>query len=243
MKLTVKELSKNYNLNQAELEYALEKIKNGKVILYAMSGKMGAGKDTLGDLICEDLENKGYDVMFASYSTPMKKEITEIIECLNSSECLHNIAEKFNTTVNEIIKLSNILNGNSIYERTDSSRRAIQYWGTDVRRKQKRNYWVNKLIQLTVEAINNNKSVYISDVRFVDEADSIIDLNGKIIRLDVPEKVRCERILKRDKINPTEEHLTHVSETGLDQYKFEIIFDGCETLGILTKQAINYIFN
>lgn len=237
-------IAKKYDVDVSKLKSSINKLKNEGILLYAMSGKMGAGKDTIGDLIKEDLENSGHKVSTFSYSTPMKQEITDIIECMNSLESnmtIAKIAEKFNANIEEIVKLKRLLGGDSIYERTDASRLAIQFWGTGVRRKQNPNYWINKLIQLILDETNKGNSVFISDVRFENEADSILDLGGKVIRLEVDEKIRIERIETRDGLTPSETHLNHLSETALDNYNFEIVFDGAKPIEEIVQETINYL--
>lgn len=236
----IKKLVEKYNLEESKIERALSKIENGESIFYAMSGKMGAGKDTVGDLISEKLTDEGYDVVCMSYSTPMRKEISEIVADFNKLS-KEDIASKYDTSYRNIKELIRLLDGQDIYERTSPSRKAIQFWGTDVRRKQDRNYWTNKLIDLSLETINDNKSVYISDVRFPNEVKSVTNFNGKVLRLDVSEEIRVERIKKRDNLEPTQEHLNHSSETSLDEYLFHKTFDASLPIHVLLKQALSYI--
>lgn len=236
----IEELAKKYSIEKSEVKTALKRIDDKKSIFYAMSGKMGAGKDTIGDLIQESLIDKGYEVICMSYSTPMRKEISEIVKDFDKLS-KEEIFVKYNTSYDNINKLLELLDGENIYKRTSPSRKAIQFWGTDVRRKQDSNYWTNKLVELSIQAINDNKSVYISDVRFPNEVESITDFNGKILRLEVSEEVRCERILKRDNLKPTQEHLNHSSETSLDNYVFHKVFDASLPIDILLKQALSYI--
>lgn len=231
-------------IDEKQLKLAMNKIKDGSAILYAMSGKMGAGKDTIGDKIFDTLKQKGFNkIEKVSYSTPMRKEMQGIVDFYWETKSLDNTAEKFNAKSEEIDKFLELLNGQNVYERTPESRLAIQFWGTDVRRKQSQDYWVNKLVELTVNYLSNGVSVFVSDVRYEDEADSIIDLGGKVIRLETPENIRIERITARDNLLPTHEQLNHRSEISLDDYSFEKIFDGCDDIEILTEKSFNYILN
>lgn len=231
-------------IDEKQLKLAMDKIKDGSVILYAMSGKMGAGKDTVGNKIFDTLKQKGFNkIEKVSYSTPMRKEMQDIVDFYWETKNLDNTAEKFNAKSEEIDKFLKLLNGQNVYERTPESRLAIQFWGTDVRRKQNPDYWVNKLIELIVNYLSNGVSVFVSDVRYEDEANSIIDLGGKIVRLETPENIRIERIIARDNLVPTHEQLNHRSEISLDNYSFEKIFDGCDDIEVLTEKSLNYILN
>ena len=240
----VKHFATKYKVNEDDLRSALSKVRNKEVILYAMSGKMGAGKDTIGDKIFDTLKQKGFTkIEKVSYSTPMRKEMQGIIDFYWETKSLKNTAEKFNAKSEEIDKFLELLNGQNVYERTPESRLAIQFWGTDVRRKQSPDYWVNKLVELIVNYLSNGVSVFVSDVRYEDEADSIIDLGGKVIRLETPENIRIERIIARDNLVPTHEQLNHRSEISLDNYSFEKVFDGCDNIEVLTEKSLNYILN
>lgn len=236
----MKFLADKYSLNENDLIAALDNLNKGDVYFYAMSGKMGAGKDTIGDLIFDKLKSEGKEIISVSYSTPIKQEIQEIMN-LSATRNPLLIADKYNAKVEEIVRLTQLLGKESIYERSAQSRRAIQYWGTDVRRKQDSNYWVKKLAQIIVKSLKDNISVYVSDVRFPNEADSIIDLKGKIIRLKTSESVRIKRIVERDNLKPTEEHLKHLSEIALDRYEFEKIFNGEDTPENLLNEILQYI--
>lgn len=235
----VAQLSQKYKVDPGALKSAIDKIKDGEVILYAMSGKMGAGKDTIGAHIAFRL-NK-YNIVPLSYGSPIRKEMDEINTYYLKTKDLKKTAELFEATEADIRSLVSFLKNTDVYARTNDSRLAVQFWGADVRRKQDENYWINKLIQMIVALLNEGCSVCVSDVRFVNEADSIIALNGKIIRVEVPEDVRLERIRERDNMTPTKKELEHYSEIILDNYNFERKFDGEQLPKIIAEQAINYL--
>lgn len=235
----VAQLSQKYKVDPGALKSAIDKIKNGEVILYAMSGKMGAGKDTIGAHIAFRL-NK-YNIVPLSYGSPIRKEMDEINTYYLKTKDLKKTAELFEVTKADIRSLVSFLKNTDVYARTNDSRLAVQFWGADVRRKQDENYWINKLIQMIVALLNEGRSVCVSDVRFVNEADSIIALNGKIIRVEVPEDVRLERIRERDNMTPTKKELEHYSEIILDNYNFERKFDGEQLPELIAEQAINYL--
>lgn len=234
-------IGEKYKVDSSSLKTAMDLIENEEVILYAMSGKMGAGKDTIGDEIKERLKSYGHNVVSMSYALPIKKEMEEVLNRYEKYKDYKMTAKHFNVSSCEIEEFIRLLNGKDVYRRTDESRLAIQYWGTDVRRNQDTNYWINQLVKMIVSELNNGNSVEISDVRFENEADSILDLNGKIIRIELPDKVRVERIVKRDSLVPTESHLNHISETALDNYKFRRVFDGEQSVHKLTMEALEYI--
>lgn len=234
-------LAEKYGINPEKLERALSLIRERKIVFYAMSGKMGAGKDTIGDGIESKLKSKGEKVISMSYSLPMRKEMQDVVNFYNSTGSHKITARHFNVSEQEVEKYLSILNGGNIYERTDEARLAVQYWGTDVRRKQNVNYWIDQLIKMVVEEVCKLNHIKISDVRFPNEADSILDLGGKIIRIELPDEVRVSRILKRDNLVPTKAHLEHSSETALDNYLFDRVFDGEKSIDSLVDESLNYI--
>lgn len=235
----VKQLAQKYKVDTGALKSAIDKIKNDEVILYAMSGKMGAGKDTIAALIADKLNN--YNVVTLSYGSPIRKEMDEINTYYLKTKDLKKTAELFEATEENIRSLVSFLENTDVYARTHDARLAVQFWGADVRRNQDKNYWINKLIQMIVDFLNDGRSVCVSDVRFINEADSIIALNGKIIRVEVPEEVRLERIRKRDNMTPTKKELEHYSEIILDNYDFERKFDGEQLPKIIAEQAVIYL--
>lgn len=234
-------ISEKYEVDSGKLENAMRLISEGKVVLYAMSGKMGAGKDTIGDEIKGFLERHGYKIVSMSYALPMRKEMQDVVNHYEKHKDYEKAAKLFNASSDEIKTYINILNGKGVYERTDETRQAIQYWGTDVRRKHDTNYWVKQLVKMTIDELNKGNCVEISDVRFENEADSILDLNGKIVRIELSDDTRINRIVKRDNLNPTEKHLNHISETTLDKYKFDRVIDGENSVQMITNQALDYI--
>lgn len=241
MRLKDYEIAEKYEVEKEDVFKAFNKLDNKESILFAMSGKMGAGKDTIGDEIAKFVEDKDFEVSKTSYAEPLRKEISEITIEVEFGVPIDELTDKYKTTEEEIYRLVELIDGYSIYEKTAETRRAMQYWGTDVRRKQNPNYWVNKTVQAVLDSINSGISIYVTDVRFPNEADAIVDLGGKLIRLEVPTSVRADRIGSRDGNRPTEESLAHSSETGLDNYTFKDVFDGCSSIDAISKEVSDYI--
>lgn len=239
--LPIKKFAKKYNVDERKVSKAFARLKENRSVLYGMSGKMGSGKDTIGDLIKSSNELKEFKIVKTSYATPLRKEISDIARQVKFHKPLEIIAEDYNVTKKELINLLKFLDGKSIFDRTKGTRKAIQYWGTNVRRKQNPNYWVNKTVDLILDMIVDGKSVYVSDARFPNEVYAIYDLGGEVIRLDVPTSVRTDRIGFRDGAKPTMEALDHKSETGLDKFKFKHVFNGCVDPEELSKEIIKYI--
>lgn len=113
-------------------------------------------------------------------------------------------------------------------------RKLLQWYGTDVRRKQNKDYWVGKLIEdvlysnddgLSGEIIPIN---IITDVRFENEYSIIREIFPDTLfynLTDLPENIN-KREQKRDTKAMNEEEKHHISETGLpDNAPFDRVFD------------------
>lgn len=101
-------------------------------------------------------------------------------------------------------------------------REILQYWGTQIRRKQKDSYWIEKLGQRIKELDAKYKKekerliFVVSDARFENELNYCADvLQAYMMYLDVPDDVRIKRLKKRDGFEPKKNVKNHVSETEL----------------------------
>lgn len=61
-------------------------------------------------------------------------------------------------------------------------RHILQWWGTDVRRAQDRSYWIKRLQEWILA--NNPTSLIVGDVRFIEEAQWVLNLGGWIFRIE-----------------------------------------------------------
>lgn len=237
----MKDLSIKYEIEEIELNKALSKLNSKECLLFTMSGKMGAGKDTIGDLISNELDSQGYSLLSTSFGYLIRKEVSNVVEKYNNAEDKKAYSIEINVDKNILDNLSNLLEKCTAFDRTDEARLALQIWGTDVRRKQQGNYWINQMSQFIVRSVNMGYSVNVTDARFPNETKLVEDLLGKVIRLDVPEKVRVKRIEKRDGIKVNMGSLNHISELALDDYEFERVFDGTRSPKKLASEGLKYI--
>ena len=104
-------------------------------------------------------------------------------------------------------------------DRTPNVRKMLQFWGTDVRRKQDDNYWVNIVKRQIQDNLNNNVYSFITDARFVNELEMLNSVGATTVLLKAPLEVRLKRLYDRDKITVSEEALNHPSETDCFLYK------------------------
>ena len=127
-------------------------------------------------------------------------------------------------------------------------REILQYWGTQVRRKQKDSYWIEKLGQRIEELDAKYKKekerliFVVSDARFENELNYCADvLQAYMMYLDVPDDVRMKRLKKRDGFEPKKNVKNHVSETELvlwanqNEDKFIKLSSRYKTAELITK--------
>lgn len=226
--------------------------------LIGVSGKIGSGKNYFAESISKILVSNGYKIEEASFATPLKVEASEIIHdflpLLSETGDIVNqklikLSEIYNmepyqmvelySFISDELALSNKLDG---YSRSEGTRRFLQYLGTDIRRTKQENYWVERFSNFVPK---NCDFVFVTDVRFPNEADCVLSDNGTLVRVDVPANVIRERVIGRDGLLYSEEALTHPSEIALDDYaNFDFIvgesFDPQEiTYRILNKAFKN----
>lgn len=112
-----------------------------------------------------------------------------------------------------------------------SGREILQFMGTECFRAVDNNFWVKQLFDKIDEKEYEN--VIITDVRFPNEADPVVDKKGFVIKI-----VRSDR----QSIHGT----THASETSMDNYErseiIEIINDGdLNDLRVAANQLVKSI--
>ena len=114
--------------------------------------------------------------------------------------------------------------------RAIKDRKLLQIIGTDIARKRiTQHFWVNRLIndikivELTRETLGFPKASFVnSDTRFRNEHEELKKLGWLGIYLDVSDEIRIKRLQSRDKTAQIDT-LNHVSETSLDEFKYELI--------------------
>lgn len=130
------------------------------MVLIGLIGKKQVGKDTVADFLV-----KHHDYVKYAFAQPLKKACQILF--LLSEEQLQNGAEK------EKI----------ITEWQMSPRQILQFVGTDLIRTHFRDdFWIHHFRQWY--KTTTSKNVVVSDVRFQNEADAILALGGKLIKIE-----------------------------------------------------------
>lgn len=156
---------------------------NPKLKIFAVSGKARHGKDTVADMIKNNLENKEHKVLVTHYADLLK------------------------------FICKSLFNWDG--EKNAYGRQILQYVGTDIIRKQSPDYWVNYIIDMLNFFGDNWDYVIIADCRFPNEID-LLKANF--------EDVCSIRVIRPNFDNGLSiEQQSHLSETALDNYDYDLV--------------------
>ena len=202
------------------------KIDSKFVPAIVIAGKMGYGKDYVGSLIKDSFSN----IEKISFADALKEEVEHIINLIRNNSSLEHLAYEMNVSKDEIKPLYiamiafKDINELTVKKKNSTIRFMLQYWGTDVRRKNNENYWVQKTVDKILEINKLGNVALITDGRFPNELKGVSKLNGITIQLDISKEKQIENLLNRDGILPNEEAFNHPSETSYLEYKdFDLI--------------------
>lgn len=243
--LSPSEFSHAYDTDEVLTERAFQNLKEARAILLGVSGRIASGKDTVAPRVLGSLGVENSQHIF--FALALKSEASQIIEMIREAptgakhhpSLIGSVARAMTCPVHDAQFMvetlwDDVRNGvvKDAYDRTTSTRSALQYWGTECRRTQDENYWVKKSMALVIAELAEGSSVMVTDARFENEVDAILSAGGSVVRLHVSEEEQRRRLAKRDGLTPTVEALTHTSETSLDRYEAE----GCFTVTVDTDK-------
>ena len=167
---------------------------NNPGLIIGISGKMGSGKDTIAKEIIKSFPDYNFRRVSFGYNV---KKIVSILTGLDMRTILSRkiksvYLEEWNMTVGEM----------------------FQQVGTNAMRDiLNKDTWILSLFN----NIKNGENIIITDVRFENEANAILNRGGYLIRVNGDPK----KISKKETRN-----LNHRSETELDNFdKFDIIYE------------------
>jgi hypothetical protein len=170
---------------------------NDETFILGISGKMGSGKTTVSKLI----QSIYYDrFILRNFGDELKKEASD----------MYKYPLEWN--YDQDLKKNKIINHKMLPRPDMYVREVLQWHGTEFRRSQDYNYWIKKMDDYFNDI---HRNLIIDDVRFVNEADFVID-NGILFRIEIPgldtgnhrseidldDYDNFDYILKTDKSNP-----------------------------------------
>ena len=192
---------------------------NFKVI--GISGKMRSGKDYVGSVLREKLQQESCLVL--SFADQLK------FDCLLDEM---NSTQKGNHNIYEI---SNIFQ--KYFEHKPSEiRKKIQDYGMDKRQNVCEDYWIKNLyLHMLLHSFRGISLFIITDVRFENEYNFIKEIGGKIIKVVAPK--RCKEFTA----NLPDSQINHESESFIETMKYDIIIDNDDNPNLL--EDIHEILN
>jgi hypothetical protein len=166
-------------------------------MLFVFSGKGRSGKDTAASMLCEVIKSDNLTVLTIAYADFLK----EIL-----SKCFNLTHDQLYGKLKEIPIEGLKRNTGAFLEHNIywTPRELLQYLGTDIMRSIDSNCWIN-VVKNFVDTYSNYDNIIITDGRFNDEIDWVIEREGIHIHME-----RTERSF----INGT----SHASETSLSGF-------------------------
>lgn len=135
--------------------------------IIGIAGKMGSGKSTLAGMLAEKLPGS----FRMSFAGPLKREVSQRF---NIPIGLCYSEQGKNQTV-----LHHDLPGGAM-----EVRRILQWWGTEVRRAQDENYWIDQARKDITNLPPRVRHLIIDDVRMRNEAEMILDRGGFLVKIN-----------------------------------------------------------
>lgn len=193
-----------------------------------LSGQMGVGKDYIANQLEAILQKQDNIVKRLAFADPLREELDLITKLTKNNQSAQAISQQINVDENKLTKLLEILHKDPDFNNTNFSftqenkrpksyRDVMQYWGTDVRRNQNKDYWVNKIIDLIKKDSSSTDVFLLTDARFTNEIKNLFVFpNVLTVRINAMEELREKRVQNRDDTTVTNKELNHISETALN---------------------------
>lgn len=128
-------------------------------VLIGISGKLGAGKDTLCNYILR--EDTEFTYIRKALADPLKDEAAELLQQLIPAFRREHLDDR---------------------DYKERYRLLLMWWGTELRRKEDHEYWTKKFTEW-YESLPDNTVVVVPDIRFINEVELIHNLGGVAVRL------------------------------------------------------------
>ena len=131
-------------------------------MIIGFTGTIGSGKTTSADYLIMK-----YGFRKVNFKDALIREVLR-----NFPELLKEILSYYHFKDNAELL--------SAYPRPPLVRALLQNYGTNVRRNDKDNYWID----CWIAEIQPNENIVVDDVRFLNEADAVLRLNGGVYRVN-----------------------------------------------------------
>jgi len=136
-----------------------------------LTGYAGAGKDYVCDLLVED-----YDAVRVAFADGVRLEIEDVLSPGTFSSHDHKLPAVWAKPYSPEV------------------RKLLQWWGTEYRRAENEDYWVDKGVGRIQRAGARFNLIVVTDVRFVNEAKAIQGLGGIVLEVAADQAIRARRL-------------------------------------------------
>lgn len=168
------------------------------VQIIGLGHKAGSGKDTVADILQAEAESQGTSVLRIAFADRLK----------DAAQTLFGISEDDVRTQEGKLRTHPFWGV--------PNRRLLQLFGTEcVRKGLHDDFWVLVVMSQITQVAESGEPllVLITDVRFVNEADTVRKFGGQVWRIDRP----C--VLEAEKASLEAGETIHSSETALNNYE------------------------
>lgn len=184
-----------------------------RAIVWGISGKIGAGKDTAAKFLVEH-----YNATIVRFSEALKEEVLHTMpRTIKAIAAMNRLRAD---TEEELRKI--------IWDvKPQGVRELLQEWGTELRRSEDPNYWTNKWLESVEDLLKGGTRFIVApDTRFLNELNAIGVFNDyaltDVAGVDVEVSASTIRVV-REPAHEAGEHIfegaplnLHSSETQLD---------------------------
>lgn len=123
-----------------------------------------------------------------------------------------------------------------INQQKDRFRPILQWWGTEFRRHEDREYWIRRMREkVTLMRELHAGLVIITDVRFRNEADLVASMGGALVRVMRPTQRGQSPIAQSAGLTPLD---AHASETEQDEIRCEWCLFNDRTMEDLRSRVV-----
>lgn len=196
-----------------------------------VSGWLASGKDTVAEAVFARL---GIDAVQHSFGAALKHELDDILDIVRYADSRREVHEGIRAFMTcsddqaamliealvpgDLAQAQTALATCNARSRTPAIRLALQVLGTDIRRAQNEDYWVDQGLKAALGSLALGQPVYFTDCRFANEVEGIQRIGIPAVRLDVSHSVQAQRLMDRDGLEIDPVAASHPSETALDTY-------------------------
>jgi hypothetical protein len=196
-----------------------------KPLLLAFTGKLGSGKSTAAAYI-----NKKYGGVRIPLARGLKVECYDILAALQFGSTIVMVPDaelldaphSFAAVVPKLVLPSDDEKVTWIDANKNVLRPLLQYWGTNYRRAQNENYWIDQTISAVEKARDEYCVITIDDARFRNECNALADIGFTIVKMVTGDDERVLRVKQRDDvwINVLDTHASETEQDGLAAHHY-----------------------